>query len=96
MNIYKAKYRMITFICLIVPISRIFSLVFDYEDGASSFLKTSNSCFLRPKTIKLDVLRKNPQARFPAGLGSACLIEASYDSFHVSDRPDLSDLFLGF
>ena len=32
------------------------------------------------KTIKLDVLRKNPQARFPAGLGSACLREKYFSN----------------
>ena len=54
---------------LVVPISQIFSLVFDWEDGGSSFLKTSNSCFLRPKTIKLDVLRKKPAGSIPGGFG---------------------------
>ena len=96
MSIYKAKCGMITFICLIVPISRIFSLFFDLRGWGFKISQDVQLLFLRPKTIKLDVLRKNPQARFPAGLGSVCLIETSYSSFHLSDRPDLSDLLLVF
>ena len=42
--------------------------------------------FFKPKTIKLDVLRKNPQARFPAGLGSACLREKYFSNSPGSFR----------
>ena len=90
------KHRMITFMCLTVPISRIFSLFFDLRGWGFKFSQDVQFLFFETQNYQIGRLEKFPQARFPAGLGSACLIETSYDSFHVSDRPDLSDLLLVF
>ena len=49
------------------------------------FLKMLFLDFLAAKELKLDVLRKKTQARFPAGLDSVGLIETLYDSFHLSE-----------
>ena len=64
--------------------------------GLQVFSRRPILVFWDPKLSNWTPWEKNPQAPFPAGLGSACLIETLYDNFHLSSSPDLSDLLLGF